>query len=59
MSQQEAKTFWKCSKCGFTIEAPKPPRSCPTCRQECEFKDTTCYLPECGGPGNIDPRLIK
>jgi len=57
MSQQEAKTFWKCSKCGLTLEAPQPPQSYPTCRQECEFKDVSCYLPECGGPGNLDPRL--
>jgi hypothetical protein len=24
---------------------------------KCEFKNVTCYTPECGGPGNIDPRL--
>jgi ABC-type ATPase with predicted acetyltransferase domain len=57
MSPQEDKTFWKCGNCGFTLEAPNPPKSCPECRQECEFKNITCYLPECGGPGSIDPRL--
>ncbi len=57
MSQPEDKTFWKCGNCGFTQEAPSPPKSCPACRQECEFKNVTCYLPECGGPGQVDPRL--
>ena len=50
-------TFWKCSKCGHTLEAPAPPENCPECREACEFKDVTCYLPECGGPGQTDPRL--
>lgn len=57
MSQPEARTFWNCGHCGFTLEAANPPKTCPTCRQECEFKDVSCDLPECGGPGHVDPRL--
>ena len=49
MSQPEEKTFWKCGHCGFTVEGDNPPKTCPSCRQECEFKNVTCYLPECGG----------
>jgi rubrerythrin len=54
---QAPKTHWKCSKCGYQLEAAGPPATCPQCREACEFKDITCYLPDCGGPGNVDPRL--
>ena len=47
----------KCPKCGFTLTQPKPPEQCPECKETCEFKNVTCYLPECGGVGNMDPRL--
>lgn len=50
-------TFWKCGNCGFRITAGSPPETCPNCKQKCEFVNITCYTPECGGPGNIDPRL--
>ena len=50
-------TYWKCQKCGYTITAPGPPEVCPECNQNCDFRNITCYTPECGGPGNIDPRL--
>jgi rubrerythrin len=50
-------TYWKCSKCGFLLTAEKPPRACPSCKQTCEFLNATCYTPECGGPGNLDPRI--
>lgn len=49
--------FWKCGKCGNTIQAPTPPEKCPACMEKCIFKDVTCYTPDCGGPGAIDPRL--
>lgn len=49
--------FWKCLECGNTIRLPNPPETCPSCKQKCAFKDVTCYTPDCGGPGNIDPRL--
>lgn len=51
-------TYWKCSHCGYLITAAMPPESCPSCKQKCDFLNVTCYTPECGGPGNIDPRLV-
>ncbi len=57
MTATEMKAHWKCTKCGFTMEAARPPETCPQCKDSCEFKDVSCYLPECGGVGNIDPRL--
>jgi rubrerythrin len=56
LNDTEPKTYWKCSKCGYTLAAPTPPQKCPECQEACEFKDVTCYTPECG-IGNIDPRL--
>lgn len=53
----ENQIHWKCTKCGYTLTAAAPPQTCPGCREACEFLDISCYLPECGGPGNIDPRL--
>lgn len=50
-------TFWKCQKCGYTITAATPPEVCPECNEKCDFRNITCYTPDCGGPGNIDPRL--
>jgi rubrerythrin len=57
MSTPETKTHWKCTKCGYTVATDKPPLNCPQCNEACEFKNVSCYLPECGGPGNVDPRL--
>jgi len=50
---------WKCTKCGYTLQAATPPEKCPECQEKCEFIDVTWYVPECGGPesGNPDPRL--
>ncbi len=50
-------TYWKCSKCGFLITAVIPPDTCSQCNEKCDFLNVTCYTPECGGPGHIDPRL--
>ena len=50
-------TYWKCGSCGFLLTAATPPDTCPGCNKKCEFKNVTCYTPDCGGPGNIDPRL--
>lgn len=50
-------TYWKCDKCGYTITTERPPDICPECGKRCEFKNVTCYTPECGGPGHMDPRL--
>lgn len=49
--------YWKCGKCGRTVQASAPPKICPGCNENCDFKDVTCYTPDCGGPGNIDPKL--
>ena len=50
-------TYWKCGDCGYTLTAQTPPNTCPACNKDCEFKNITCYTPDCGGPGCIDPRL--
>jgi rubredoxin len=50
-------TYWKCSRCGFLITASMPPDTCSQCNEKCDFLNVTCYTPECGGPGHIDPRL--
>ena len=50
-------TFWKCGNCGYLVTAATPPEECPQCKEKCEFLNVTCYTPECGGPGHIDPRL--
>ena len=49
--------FWKCAKCGFLITASIPPDVCPECGEKCDFINVTCYVPDCGGPDNIDPRM--
>jgi rubredoxin len=45
--------------CGYTFGADVPPDKCPSCKETCSFQDVSCYIPECGGPGNIDPRLAS
>ncbi len=50
-------TYWKCGSCGFLLTAASSPNTCPSCHKDCEFKNVTCYTPDCGGPGNIDPQL--
>jgi rubredoxin len=54
---EEGLTHWKCGKCSFTFTAPSLPEKCPVCDEKCDFLNITCYTPDCGGPGNIDPRL--
>ena len=51
-------TQWKCSNCGYTFGANTVPERCPSCKQTCTFSDVTCYIPDCGGPDNLDPRLV-
>lgn len=43
------KLTWKCSNCGHTLEQQVPPDECPSCHENCEFLNVTCYIPECGG----------
>jgi rubrerythrin len=52
-----SKAYWRCDGCGYLLTAERPPEICPSCNNKCAFKNVTCYTPECGGPGNIDPRL--
>ncbi len=52
-----SKAYWRCDGCGYLLTAERPPEICPSCNNKCVFKNVTCYTPECGGPGNIDPRL--
>jgi CRP-like cAMP-binding protein/rubredoxin len=51
---------WQCVECGYFVqEANRPPDSCPSCSLRCSFTDVTCYRPECGGPVNPDPAVMK
>ena len=50
---------WQCSICRYMFEAETAPDRCPSCRQACTFLDVTCYTPDCGGEGNVDPQLVK
>ena len=52
-------TQWQCSNCRYMVEAETPPDRCPSCKEACAFLDVTCYTPDCGGPGNVDPQLVK
>ena len=49
--------YWKCSECKFLITAKSPPDTCPECNARCSFVDVTCYEPDCGGNGKLDPRI--
>jgi rubrerythrin len=51
-------TYWKCSKCRFLVTAGTPPEVCPSCGEKTDFLNVTCYTPECGGPGQVDGRLL-
>ncbi len=51
-----AENTWKCTKCGYTLQAPTPPDPCPSCKEKCEFVEVSCYIPDCG-QGGVDPRL--
>jgi rubredoxin len=47
---------WKCHNCGYTFDADKPPDTCPSCKEKCEFLDNTCYTPDCQAEG-MDKRI--
>ena len=47
---------WKCAECGYTLSAPLPPETCPSCLKKCEFLNATCYTPECASD-NMDTRI--
>lgn len=58
MSEQQ-KPWWTCSECRYTLQAAMPPEICPSCNKKCQFLESTCYTPECGGPQNPDPQIIS
>ncbi len=49
---------WKCSNCGYTLDADAHPNECPSCKEKCEFLDNTCYTPDCEYEGT-DGRIGK
>lgn len=57
MTEQNQAPWWKCGECGHTLQAAEPPEVCPFCNRKCEFRNVTCYTPECGMSGP-DPRLL-
>ena len=59
MGNETNLSWWECVECGYTLQESMPPEKCPGCKNICVFNDVTCYTPECGGPGNIDPKLVK
>ncbi len=50
--------WWMCSECDYVFEADTPPESCPECHKKCVFSEVTCYIPECGGTGKLDKKLV-
>ncbi|AGA91438.1 hypothetical protein Thimo_2728 [Thioflavicoccus mobilis 8321] len=52
------KRWWKCSECQHVVHEKSSPTECPACHKRCTFADVTCYIPDCGGPSNPDPKLI-
>lgn len=55
--QTQSGNWWKCGECGHTLQAEAPPETCPSCNHKCEFKDVSCYTPECDTSGP-DPKLL-
>ena len=49
---------WKCEKCGYTLDADIPPDKCPSCKENCQFLNNTCYTPDCAYEGT-DNRIGK
>ena len=47
---------WKCSNCGYAFSGDIPPDVCPSCHENCEFVDASCYIPQCGETGR-DTRI--
>jgi rubredoxin len=35
--EKEMRNWWKCSNCGYTLQAPIPPEVCPSCGEKCIF----------------------
>ena len=56
--REPTKNWWMCSECEYIFETGELPETCPSCQKKCAFVNVTCYIPECGGPDNIDVRLV-
>lgn len=50
--------WWMCSECENIFQIEDLPQTCPSCQKVCTFLNVTCYVPECGGPNNLDYRLV-
>ncbi len=50
--------WWMCSECDYVLQAELPPGKCPNCHVECIFSDVTCYIPQCGGPGRLNMKMV-
>ena len=57
MKDQE-KSWWMCSECENVFQSEIAPSACPNCSKICTFLNVTCFIPECGGPDNVDMRLV-
>jgi len=51
-------THLQCSNCDYILSSDTIPDECPSCQKKCTFNDVTCYRPDCGGPGNIDEKVL-
>ena len=50
--------WWMCNECENIFQSVDLPQACPGCQKKCTFVNVTCYVPECGGPDNLDVRLV-
>nr|MDO8112692.1 hypothetical protein [Candidatus Sigynarchaeota archaeon] len=52
--------FFQCDSCLKIFEWDRVKvKKCPNCNKKCTFNEVTNYTTDNGGPGNIDPRLMK
>ena len=51
-------SYWMCTVCDYVFESEAPTEECPSCGGKCVFADVSCYIPECGGPDNLNQELI-
>ena len=58
MHKEVKMTWWICSECDYVFQAEAPPDACPSCHVKCVYSDVTCYIPQCGGPGHLDAKLV-
>ena len=58
LRKEEAKNYWMFDECNYVFEAETPPDKCPDFHAKCTFMNVSCYIPDCGGPGNYDPKLV-